>query len=152
MPTLHLEYLQCVAMENIDSAEIAKFESLAARWWDPNSEFAPLHEINPLRLGDIANRHRLHECRALDVGCGGGLLSEALSEQGATVTGLDAGAGPITVAKLHARATDHNIDYRHLTIVQFVDEIPAPFDVICCLEMLEHVPDPALTIKSCVKL
>ena len=152
MPTLHLEYLQCVAMENIDSAEIAKFESLAARWWDPNSEFAPLHEINPLRLGYIANRHRLHECRALDVGCGGGLLSEALSEQGANVTGLDAGAGPIAVAKLHARANDHNIDYRHLTIEQFVDENPAPFDVICCLEMLEHVPDPALTIKSCVKL
>lgn len=139
-------------MENIDSAEIAKFESLAARWWDPNSEFAPLHEINPLRVSYIANRHSLQGCRALDVGCGGGLLSEALSDQGAAVTGLDAGAGPIAVAKLHARANNHSIDYRHLTIEQFVDENPEPFDVICCLEMLEHVPDPALTIKSCVKL
>ena len=152
MQTSSLNHLQNIAMENIDSAEIAKFESLAARWWDPNSEFAPLHEINPLRVSYIANRHSLEGCRALDVGCGGGLLSEALSDQGAAVTGLDAGAGPIAVAKLHARANNHSIDYRHLTIEQFVDENPEPFDVICCLEMLEHVPDPALTIKSCVKL
>ncbi|MEK9943027.1 MAG: bifunctional 2-polyprenyl-6-hydroxyphenol methylase/3-demethylubiquinol 3-O-methyltransferase UbiG [Gammaproteobacteria bacterium] len=137
------------AMDNIDPSELAKFEALASRWWDPQSEFAPLHQINPLRVDFIKNRAPLKGARVLDVGCGGGILSEALSRLGAHVTGMDAGAAPIGVARLHAKLNDLSIDYRHQTVEQLADEEPAAYDIICCLEMLEHVPDPSKTIGAC---
>ena len=139
-------------MENTDPVELAKFESLASRWWDPQSEFAPLHQINPLRVGFINARTNLAGARVLDVGCGGGILSESLSGLGAVVTGLDAGLAPISVARLHAKLNDHPIDYRHATVEQLVDQGEPPYDIICCLEMLEHVPNPATTIAACARL
>ena len=139
-------------MENTDPVELAKFETLASRWWDPQSEFAPLHQINPLRVGFINERTNLAGARVLDVGCGGGILSESLSGLGAVVTGLDAGLAPISVARLHAKLNDHPIDYRHATVEQLVDQGEPPYDIICCLEMLEHVPNPATTIAACARL
>ena len=139
-------------MQNIDPGEIAKFESLASRWWDPDSEFAPLHQINPLRLNYIAERVELGGTRTLDVGCGGGILSESLWSQGADVTGIDAGAAPIGVARLHARGNGAQIDYRHTTIEALQEQHEAPFDLICCLEMLEHVPEPARTVRACAQM
>ena len=139
-------------MKNIDPSEIAKFEALASRWWDPSSEFAPLHQINPLRLDYIAGRAVLDGCRALDVGCGGGLLTEGLWSRGARVVGIDAGAAPIGVARLHARQSEAEIDYRITTAEDLVQQKEASFDLICCLEMLEHVPDPSLIIDACSKL
>lgn len=139
-------------MENTDPVELAKFETLASRWWDPQSEFAPLHQINPLRVGFINARTNLAGARVLDVGCGGGILSESLSGLGAVVTGLDAGLAPISVARLHAKLNDHPIDYRHATVEQLVDQGEPPYDIICCLEMLEHVPNPATTIAACARL
>lgn len=139
-------------MENTDPVELAKFETLASRWWDPQSEFAPLHQINPLRVGFINERTNLAGARVLDVGCGGGILSESLSGLGAVVTGLDAGLAPISVARLHAKLSDHSIDYRHGTVEQLVDQGEPPYDIICCLEMLEHVPNPATTIAACARL
>ncbi len=139
-------------MENTDPVELAKFETLASRWWDPQSEFAPLHQINPLRVGFINARTNLAGARVLDVGCGGGILSESLSGLGAVVTGLDAGLAPISVARLHAKLNDHPIDYRHATVEQLVDQGEPPYDIICCLEMLEHVPNPAITIAACARL
>ncbi|MGE4659389.1 MAG: bifunctional 2-polyprenyl-6-hydroxyphenol methylase/3-demethylubiquinol 3-O-methyltransferase UbiG [Arenicellales bacterium] len=139
-------------MQNTDPQELLKFESLASRWWDPQSEFAPLHEINPLRLGYIAERVALDGVRALDVGCGGGILTESLAAQGACVVGIDAGVAPIHVARLHALANGISIDYRHTTVESLIDKNEARFDVICCLEMLEHVPDPSATVAACAKL
>ncbi len=139
-------------MKNIDPNEIAKFEALASRWWDPASEFAPLHQINPLRLDYIAGRTALDGRRALDVGCGGGLLAEGLWSHGACVIGIDAGAAPIGVARLHARQSKAEIDYRVTTAEDLVQQKEAPFDLICCLEMLEHVPDPAQTVDACAQL
>ena len=139
-------------MENIDPAELAKFESLASRWWDPHSEFAPLHQINPLRVNYIRERVNLEGLRVLDVGCGGGILTESLRRAGGAVTGIDAGAAPIAVARLHARANDLEIGYRHITVESLLDSDASRFDVICCLEMLEHVPNPAQTIAACAEL
>lgn len=139
-------------MENIDPAELAKFESLASRWWDPHSEFAPLHQINPLRVNYIRERVNLEGLRVLDVGCGGGILTESLRRAGGAATGIDAGAAPIAVARLHARANGLEIDYRHCTVEALLDSDSSPFDVICCLEMLEHVPNPAQTIAACARL
>jgi 2-polyprenyl-6-hydroxyphenyl methylase/3-demethylubiquinone-9 3-methyltransferase len=139
-------------MKNIDPNEIAKFEALASRWWDPASEFAPLHQINPLRLDYIAGHAALDGRRALDVGCGGGLLSEGLWSRGARVIGIDAGAAPIGVARLHARQSKAEIDYRITTAEDLAQQKEAPFDLICCLEMLEHVPDPAQTVNACAQL
>lgn len=137
---------------NVDPEEIAKFEKLAARWWDPNSEFKPLHDINPLRLDYIKGIAGLEGKRVLDVGCGGGLLSEAMANAGAEVTGIDMGTAPLNVAKLHQLESGLTIDYQQITVEQLADEQPATFDMVTCLEMLEHVPDPASVIEACARL
>jgi 2-polyprenyl-6-hydroxyphenyl methylase/3-demethylubiquinone-9 3-methyltransferase len=137
---------------NIDPAEIAKFEALAARWWDTHSEFKPLHDINPLRLGYIDERASLQGQKVLDVGCGGGILSESMALMGARVTAIDMGKAPLSVAKLHAMETDVEIDYQQITVEQLADKQPGMFDVVTCMEMLEHVPDPASIICACSRL
>jgi 2-polyprenyl-6-hydroxyphenyl methylase/3-demethylubiquinone-9 3-methyltransferase len=137
---------------NVDPGEIAKFEKLAARWWDPNSEFKPLHDINPLRLDYINERVKLAGKRVLDVGCGGGLLSEGMATLGAQVTGIDMGKAPLNVARLHKHESELDIDYRQTTAEQLASDEPGGFDVVTCLEMLEHVPDPAAVIKACTTL
>jgi 2-polyprenyl-6-hydroxyphenyl methylase/3-demethylubiquinone-9 3-methyltransferase len=134
---------------NIDEQEVSKFEKLAQRWWDTGSEFKPLHEINPLRVGYIAERTDLSGKRILDVGCGGGILTEALAARGGTVTGIDAAPGPIEVAKLHRLESELDIDYFNTTIEEFAATSPGSFDIITCLEMLEHVPDPGSVISTC---
>ena len=139
-------------MDNIDPTEVAKFESLAARWWDPHSEFRTLHQINPLRLEYIAQRATLEGARVVDVGCGGGILAEALWTRGAQVTGLDAGQAPIAVAKLHAKESGARINYQNTTAESLADELPGGFDHVTCMELLEHVPDPAATVTACAKL
>ena len=137
---------------NVDPAEIAKFEALANRWWDPTSEFRPLHEINPLRSNYIDERARLAGKTVLDVGCGGGLLSEAMAQRGAIVTGIDMGQAPLSVARLHALESGVTINYRQVPVEQLAAEQPGHFDVVTCLEMLEHVPDPAAIIQACADL
>ncbi len=137
---------------NVDQEEIAKFEKLAARWWDPNSEFKPLHDINPLRLGYIDRLANLRGKRVLDVGCGGGLLSEAMAQCGAEVIGIDMGRAPLNVARLHRLESNLEIDYRQATPEQLAEEEPGGFDIVTCLEMLEHVPDPAAVIAACARL
>jgi 2-polyprenyl-6-hydroxyphenyl methylase/3-demethylubiquinone-9 3-methyltransferase len=137
---------------NVDPAEIAKFEELAARWWDPHSEFKPLHDINPLRLDYIERLEPLRGKRVLDVGCGGGLLSEGMAARGAQVTGIDMGAAPLSVAKLHLYESGLEIDYRQITAEQMAAEHPGAFDVVTCLEMLEHVPSPDSVIAACARL
>ena len=138
--------------QNIDASEIAKFEALASRWWDPTSEFKPLHEINPLRLNYIKRRAGLDNKDVIDVGCGGGILSESMAISGANVTGIDMGKAPLNVAKLHALESGVKIDYQQSTTEEFAENFPQKFDVVTCLEMLEHVPDPHSIIKSCYKL
>jgi 2-polyprenyl-6-hydroxyphenyl methylase/3-demethylubiquinone-9 3-methyltransferase len=137
---------------NVDPDEIAKFEKLAARWWDPNSEFKPLHDINPLRLDYIDRLAGLRGKRVLDVGCGGGLLSEAMARRGAGVTGIDMGKAPLNVARLHRLESNLEIDYRQSTPERLAEEQPGDYDVVTCLEMLEHVPDPAAVIAACARL
>src|SRR5690242_11513989 len=138
---------------NVDPAELAKFSALAHRWWDPTSEFRPLHEINPLRLGHIERLvGGLAGKRALDVGCGGGILAEAMAAKGATVTGIDLAEKPIKVAMLHAMETGSKVDYRVVSAESVADEAPGAFDVVTCMEMLEHVPDPASTVAACARL
>jgi 2-polyprenyl-6-hydroxyphenyl methylase/3-demethylubiquinone-9 3-methyltransferase len=137
---------------NVDQEEIAKFEKLAARWWDPNSEFKPLHDINPLRLDYIDRLAKLEGKRILDVGCGGGLLSEAMARRGAEVIGIDMGRAPLNVARLHRLESNLEIDYRQATPEQLAEEQPGGFDIVTCLEMLEHVPDPAAVIAACARL
>ncbi|UZK04000.1 bifunctional 2-polyprenyl-6-hydroxyphenol methylase/3-demethylubiquinol 3-O-methyltransferase UbiG [Venatoribacter cucullus] len=138
--------------QNVDRAEIAKFEALASRWWDMESEFKPLHDINPLRTNYIDSFAQLAGKTVLDVGCGGGILSEGMAQRGATVTGIDMGEAPLNVARLHALESGVNIDYRQLPVEQLAAEQPASFDVVTCMEMLEHVPDPASVIKACFDL
>ncbi len=138
--------------QNVDPGEIAKFEELASRWWDPESEFRPLHEINPLRLNYIDERVGLVGKRVVDIGCGGGLLSEAMARRGAEVTGIDMGAAPLSVARLHSMESGVAVDYRQITAEELAEELPGQFDVVTCLEMLEHVPDPASVISACSKL
>ena len=137
---------------NVDPAEIAKLEALANRWWEPTSEFRPLHEINPLRSNYIDERARLAGKTVLDVGCGGGLLSEAMAQRGAIVTGIDMGQAPLSVARLHALESGVTINYRQVPVEQLAAEQPGHFDVVTCLEMLEHVPDPAAIIQACADL
>jgi len=137
---------------NVDAGEIAKFSALASRWWDREGEFRPLHEINPLRLDFIVKRSPLDGKKVLDVGCGGGILSEAMATSGATVTGIDMAEAPLAVARLHARETDTDVSYRAITAEALAEEMPGEFDVVTCLEMLEHVPDPASVIQACQRL
>ncbi|MCB1789851.1 MAG: bifunctional 2-polyprenyl-6-hydroxyphenol methylase/3-demethylubiquinol 3-O-methyltransferase UbiG [Gammaproteobacteria bacterium] len=137
---------------NVDHAEVDKFEQLASRWWDPNSEFKPLHDINPLRLDYIDERVGLADKRVLDVGCGGGILAESMAQRGAAVTGIDMGKAPLEVARLHLLESGVEVDYRHIAAEALAAELPAAFDVVTCMEMLEHVPDPASVIRACAAL
>jgi len=137
---------------NVDQDEIAKFEKLASRWWDPHSEFKPLHDINPLRLDYIERLAPLDGRQVIDVGCGGGLLTEAMARRGAQVTGIDMGKAPLGVARLHQHESGLDIDYQRATAEQVAASRPGSFDVVTCLEMLEHVPDPAAVIAACAQL
>ena len=139
-------------LHNVDPDEIRKFERLASRWWDPNSEFKPLHDINPLRLDYIERLAPLAGRRVIDVGCGGGLLAEGMAQRGATVTGIDMGKTPLSVARLHRHESGLEIDYRQTTAEQVAHEEPGAYDMVTCLEMLEHVPDPAAVILACAQL
>ena len=139
-------------MSNVDAQEIHKFEKLASRWWDPHGEFKPLHDINPLRLGFINERAPLAGKRVLDVGCGGGLLAEAMSELGAQVTGIDKGDAPLAVARLHLKESGHSVDYHLAAAEEWAEQHAAEYDVVTCLELLEHVPDPASTVAACARL
>ena len=139
-------------MSNVDPAEIAKFEQLASRWWDRAGEFKPLHEINPLRANYIDQRAPVAGRKLLDVGCGGGILTESMAQRGAQVTGIDMGEAPLKVARLHALESGVEVEYRRIPVEELAAEQPASFDIVTCLEMLEHVPDPASVIKACATL
>ena len=137
---------------NVDPQEIAKFEALAKRWWDKTSEFKPLHDINPLRANFIDERSPVAELNVLDVGCGGGILSESLAQRGANVTGIDMGEAPLSVARLHSLESGVKINYRKITAEALAEEQPGHYDIVTCLEMLEHVPDPSQVITACAQL
>lgn len=137
---------------NVDRAEVSKFEELASRWWDPHSEFKPLHEINPLRLEYIQRLAPLDGKQVLDVGCGGGILSESMAANGAQVTGIDMGEAPLQVARLHLLESGLEINYEHIPVERLAKEQPEQFDVVTCMEMLEHVPDPASVVNACARL
>lgn len=137
---------------NVDPQEIAKFEALAKRWWDKTSEFKPLHDINPLRANFIDERSPVAELNILDVGCGGGILSESLAQRGANVTGIDMGEAPLSVARLHSLESGVKINYRKITAEALAEEQPEQYDIVTCLEMLEHVPDPSQVIAACAQL
>ena len=139
-------------MKNVDDLEIRKFEALASRWWDPNSEFKPLHDINPLRVNYISQHINLAEKRVLDIGCGGGILAEALAHHGATVTAIDKAEASLSVAKLHLLESQLDISYLDSTAEEFAETQLAQFDVVTCLEMLEHVPDPSSVVAACQRL
>lgn len=136
------------APQNVDTAEVAKFDALASRWWDPEGEFRPLHEINPLRLDWIRQHVDLHGARVVDIGCGGGILTESLAEAGATVTGIDMAEGPLAVARLHQLESGASVEYRFATAEETAAKEAGLYDVVTCLEMLEHVPRPAEVIAS----
>lgn len=137
---------------NVDPAEIQKFEELASRWWDPESEFKPLHAINPLRTEYINLHSPVKGLKVLDVGCGGGLISEALAVFGAEVTGIDMGEAPLSVAKLHLLESGQQVEYLKITAEELAEQRPEHYDIVTCLEMLEHVPDPSLVIEACSRL
>lgn len=137
---------------NVDFTEVAKFEALASRWWDTENEFKPLHDINPLRVDYINERAGLSGKKVIDVGCGGGILSEAMSSLGADVKGIDMGEAPLAVAKLHLEESKLDIDYERITAEEIADREAGTYDVVTCLEMLEHVPDPASVIQACMTL
>jgi len=139
-------------MSNVDNAELDKFSVLAHKWWDKNSEFKPLHEINPLRLQYIDTRSQLRGKRVLDVGCGGGILSESMAQTGAIVTGIDLGEKALNVAKLHSLESGVSVDYQRIAVEALAAAQPASFDVVTCMEMLEHVPDPASVVRACAQL
>jgi 2-polyprenyl-6-hydroxyphenyl methylase/3-demethylubiquinone-9 3-methyltransferase len=138
---------------NVDPAEIAKFDALASRWWDPEGEFRPLHEMNPLRLQWIAERcNGLAELRIADIGCGGGILAESMAAAGARVTGIDLAEAPLAVAKLHLLESGQQVEYRQMSVEALAAERPGEYDAVTCMEMLEHVPDPAAVIRACCTL
>ena len=139
-------------MSNVDQAEIDKFSALAHRWWDPTSEFKPLHAINPLRLGWIQSISPLVGKRVLDVGCGGGILTESMSKEGATVTGIDLSTKALKVAELHQLESGTSVDYRSISAEDLAREEPNAYDVVTCMEMLEHVPNPASVVQACANL
>lgn len=140
------------ATENVDYSEIEKFASLASRWWDPTSEFRPLHEMNPLRLDYIDQRAQLNNKSVLDIGCGGGILAESMAQRGGAVTGIDLGEAPLAVARLHLKESGAFVNYKKISAESLAAEQPASFDIVTCMEMLEHVPDPASTVRACSQL
>ena len=137
---------------NVDQDEIDKFAKLASRWWDPESEFRPLHEINPLRLEYIKQFDDLSGKRVLDIGCGGGILSECLAREGATVTAIDMGEAPLAVARLHLKQSNLSVKYVHSSAEEYAREHRGEFDIVTCMEMLEHVPRPASVVQACSDL
>lgn len=139
-------------MQNVDPNEIKKFEELASRWWDTESEFKPLHDINPLRVNFINEHSPVKSLKVLDVGCGGGLVSEGLAALGANVTGIDMGEAPINVAKLHLLESKLDVEYLQITAEELAEQRTGEYDIVTCLEMLEHVPEPASVINACSKL
>ena len=138
--------------DNVDPAELAKFDSLASRWWDTEGDFKPLHEINPLRLDWIRQHVKLAGCRIVDIGCGGGILAESMAAANATVVGIDMAEGPLSVARLHQHESGAEVDYRQSTAEDLAADEAGEYDVVTCLEMLEHVPDPSQVIESCAEL
>ncbi len=141
------------SMENVDPNEIRKFDEIASRWWDTSSEFKPLHDINPLRLNYIDQHcEGLQGKKIIDVGCGGGILAESMAMRGADVTGIDMGETPLSVARLHSLETGVELDYQQITAEQMAEEHTEAFDVVTCMEMLEHVPSPESVIQACTKL
>jgi 2-polyprenyl-6-hydroxyphenyl methylase/3-demethylubiquinone-9 3-methyltransferase len=139
-------------MINVDPLELEKFSQLAHRWWDPTSEFKPLHDINPLRLDYIDRIAHLDGKSVLDVGCGGGILAESMADRGARVTGIDLAEKPLKVAELHLRESGRKVEYRMISAEDLAREAPRSFDVVTCMEMLEHVPDPGTTVRACAEL
>lgn len=137
---------------NVNPAEVAKFERLASRWWDPDGESRPLHDLNPVRFGYIAERVSLKGVRALDVGCGGGLLSEAMARAGAKVIGIDLATAVLDVARLHLLESGLEVDYREVSAESLAEQMAGQFAVVTCLEMLEHVPDPSSVIRACAHM
>jgi 2-polyprenyl-6-hydroxyphenyl methylase / 3-demethylubiquinone-9 3-methyltransferase len=137
---------------NVNAAEIGKFDRLAARWWDPDGESRPLHDLNPARLGYVAAQRELKGARVADIGCGGGLLSEAMARAGAEVTAIDMAAEVVEVARMHLYESGLEVDYRRCAAETLAAEQPASFDLVTCMEMLEHVPDPAAVIGACATL
>jgi 2-polyprenyl-6-hydroxyphenyl methylase / 3-demethylubiquinone-9 3-methyltransferase len=137
---------------NVDPAELAKFNELAHRWWDPAGEFRPLHEINPLRLGWIDARAPLEAKSALDVGCGGGILTEAMAQRGASVTGIDLGEKALRIAQVHMLESGVQVRYEAASAEAFAEAHPGAFDVVTCMELLEHVPEPPSTVAACARL
>lgn len=135
-----------------DPAELAKFDAMAQRWWDPDGEFRPLHDLNPVRLDYIDAQARLAGARVIDVGCGGGLLSEAMARRGAQVTGIDLAPAPLEIARLHALEAGVTVDYRLASAETVADEAPGSYDLVTCLEMLEHVPEPAVVVSALARL
>jgi 2-polyprenyl-6-hydroxyphenyl methylase/3-demethylubiquinone-9 3-methyltransferase len=140
------------ARANVDPQEIAKFEALASRWWDRNSEFKPLHDINPLRANYIDQHSPVAGQTLVDVGCGGGILAESMAQRGATVTGIDMGEAPLAVARIHQLESGVAVDYRQATAEELAAEQPGHYDVVCGQEMLEHVPDPSAVVAACAEL
>ena len=140
------------ASRNADQAELDKFSELAHRWWDPESEFKPLHDINPLRLDWIDREVGLVGKKVLDVGCGGGILAESMATRGALVTGIDLSDKALSVARLHLLESGRKVDYRKISAEELAAGMPDAFDIVTCLEMLEHVPDPASTVRACARL
>jgi 2-polyprenyl-6-hydroxyphenyl methylase / 3-demethylubiquinone-9 3-methyltransferase len=136
---------------NVDQQELDKFGALASRWWDPSSEFAPLHAINPLRLDWIAGRAALEGARVLDVGCGGGILSEAMAARGAQVKGIDLSDKALRVARLHLLESQVSVDYEAIAVEELSEREPSSWDAVTCMELLEHVPDPAVTVAACAR-
>ena len=140
------------ASKNVDPSEVAKFELLASRWWDRNSEFKPLHDINPLRANWIDKLAPVAEQKLLDVGCGGGILCEAMAQRGAHVTGIDMGEAPLAVGELHKLESGVQVDYQKSTAEDFAQSHGEQFDIVTCLEMLEHVPDPGSVVRACAAM
>ncbi|MEJ2114492.1 MAG: bifunctional 2-polyprenyl-6-hydroxyphenol methylase/3-demethylubiquinol 3-O-methyltransferase UbiG [Gammaproteobacteria bacterium] len=141
-----------ITNSNFDEDEIAKFEALAYRWWDTESEFKPLHEINPLRLDFIDKHAGLVGKKVLDIGCGGGILTESMAKRGAKVKGIDLGETPLAVAKLHAKEENLELEYQAISAEDIAQQEPNSFDIVTCMEMLEHVPDPAAIVAACANL